>query len=72
MTNEPITTLATAILAIDDDTIDMLDALHALRALLDDHHFTMLALACDICPMHICDIDICADDDIDDCRHFRD
>lgn len=69
--NEPITTLATALLAIDDDNIDALDALDALRPLLDTHHFNALCAMLDICPMHICDIDICADDDIDECAHFR-
>jgi hypothetical protein len=75
--NEPITTLATALLNMHDcdespDTPDMLDALTALRSLLDTHHFEQLCDATETCPIHICDAAICADDADPECAHLRD
>lgn len=69
MTNQSIPTDALAsqlIAALDADDFDLLDALTALRALLTDDDFAALALACDICPTHICDTAICLDDETHD------
>ena len=37
----------------------------------DDDARTTIALACDLCPLHLCDLDICADDRIAACSQFR-
>jgi len=72
MTTTPIDSLATQLIAaLDADDFDLLDTLTALRPLLTDDDFAELATQCDICPLHICDIAICADDDILECAELR-
>lgn len=70
--DDAISTLATAILNINDDAdLDHLDALHAAFQLMPLPLFAELALSCDCCPLHICDIAICADDNEPDCLQYR-
>lgn len=61
--------LASALLDADD--VDILDALAALRPLLTPAAFDELAILCDMCPMHMQDIDSCRDDDEPECRDMR-
>lgn len=60
--------LAIALLADDSDYLTLFDA---IRPLLTIDARDYLADALDICPIHICDIAICLDDDPADCRDFR-
>lgn len=55
-------------LANCDDCFDTLfDSLDRLSAILDEPSFTALLEAFDICPEHLCDIEICIDDN-DTCQ----
>lgn len=51
---------------------DLLDfMIDELRPYIAPHLFAELMLAIDFCPMHACDRDICADDDIAECADIR-
>ena len=54
---------ALAVTLIENDASDYLSAYRAacLR----------LAMAMEICPMHVCDPRICADDDVTECQEWR-
>jgi hypothetical protein len=69
MTNNhsPIAALATAML----DNPDCLDMIELLRPIMTPTDFYALCAMTDICPIHLTDLDTCADDDLDDCRDFR-
>lgn len=54
------------------DTDDHLEALEALRELTAPAVFRDLARACEVCPVHVCDAAICADDDNPECADERD
>jgi hypothetical protein len=60
--------LAEALIAHD---VDIPEAITALRIDLTPAAFTELALLLDCCPIHMTDLDSCADDDLDDCKHLR-
>lgn len=74
-----IPALADALLNRDD--LDILDALTELKPLLTGPAFDELATLCDMCPIHLQDLDSCRDDDACDitdydvpltaCRHLR-
>lgn len=61
--------LTELILFNEIDPIDAIDALHALCP--DTPEFTAFAQSFEICPMHRCDEQICADDEITECAHLR-
>lgn len=92
-TNEPLSPADDArnlaapiahLIAASDDT-DMLDMLAALKPITPGPVFEMIALMLDMCPIHMTDLDSCADDDALDldtpaargpipltaCRHLR-
>lgn len=79
MTNhdDAISTLAIMLLNASDLTdprladADHITLLHALTPILTPSDRHDLALACDLCPIHTCDIEICADDDDAECRSLR-
>jgi hypothetical protein len=68
-----------------DNADDMIAVLDELKLIVPAHVFEALALAFDICPVHVQDLDSCADDDtpaadteaargpipLAACRHFR-
>lgn len=66
-----------ATLADIDDTLDIdrNDLIILLAAHLDESHDDDTArdflLSYDICPIHTCDIEICADDDDPECAELR-
>ena len=64
---DPIEIIAHALLALldtnDDDAPDLLAAFTALEPLMRPDEYYTLARMLDLCPIHHCDIEICADDD---------
>jgi len=63
--------LAEAVLNVNDpDEADFLAVLRPLRTLLRAEVWVGLALRCEVCPMHVVDIQICADDDEPDCKRW--
>lgn len=70
MINEPqtpINALATQLLAaLDADDFDIIDALTALRDLMTPPAFAELTLSIEFCPIHLCDAQICLDDETHD------
>ncbi|MCA1806253.1 MAG: hypothetical protein LC687_00010 [Actinobacteria bacterium] len=55
----------------DDDPIDLIELLETAQSILTPAAFIDLCLRFDACPIHICDLDTCADDDADECRRYR-
>lgn len=47
------------------------EAIELLRPFLTTHDHLELCARIDICPMHYCDLEICADDEILDCAEYR-
>lgn len=70
-----ITTLAEAIQhamdPADGVAFDHLEALRTIKPILMPADFSDVCLALDVCPVHVCDIEICADDDEPDCKELR-
>jgi hypothetical protein len=68
--NEPRTPTdrlaATLIDAMNSDDFDILDALAALHDLLPPPTFSDLTLQLEFCPIHLCDAQICIDDETHD------
>lgn len=81
-TPDPIGDLASALLligadggAIDEATghyIDHIALLHLLQPIMAVEVWEQLCAQCEICSIHIVDIQICADDDVQECRHLWD
>jgi hypothetical protein len=70
--NAPLDTLiAICAAAQDSDAIEFYDAILELRPLLDQRQFELLCCAFEICPIHECDFDTCADDDQSECEELR-
>lgn len=57
--------LADALIDPPESGIDMLEVLGALKPLLRSHDFDALCGAIEVCPTHLCDAAICADDAAD-------
>lgn len=71
-TNDPIADLAEHILALATDCdADAISLAILLRPLMTPTDHRALCDSLELCPMHICDAAICADDDIDECAHLR-
>ena len=74
---DAITALAKLILTSIDPAInpspnlDHIDLAHALLPIMTPTDHADLCLALDLCPLHIRDIEICADDQIESCRADR-
>jgi hypothetical protein len=72
---DPIETIAGALLELPGEGVDHLEVLAALKQLVGAglHHdtFRKLAEACDVCPIHVCDAAICADDNEPECSFLR-
>lgn len=68
MTNSRINAIATLIASSDIDFCELIELLHPLMPFPD---YCALALQLDICPMHITDLDSCADDELTECAHLR-
>lgn len=49
----------------DEGQTDLLEVLEKIHPLLSEHHWKQLSMQFDVCPWHVCDIDICMDDDED-------
>lgn len=47
------------------------DALEAIQFLLPEADFRILARMIERCPMHLCDAQICADDQVAECNDYR-
>jgi len=67
--------IATLLEHDDDLDIDMLDlhrliGMHLAETINDDARIAHL-ISYDICPIHECDIEICADDDDTECRQYQ-
>jgi len=57
---------------LDNLEIDaILDFMTDIRRRISEIDFELLAAAFELCPIHICDYRICADDNIDECAHLR-
>jgi hypothetical protein len=61
--NDAIDAIADAIIASDDFDVYADDIIASFRTILPPSAFVRFALCLDICPIHTCDIEICADDD---------
>lgn len=76
MTNTPnpsaIDTLAAFLLELLELDCDILALLELMRPLMTPTDFTLLCDMIELCPLHICDYHICADDDEPSCRNYRD
>lgn len=46
----------------DEDT-DHLEILESIRSILTPEHFTAVAESMEVCPIHVCDVEICIDDE---------
>lgn len=69
----PVDVVARALLSLSETDVaapDHLETLEALRSLVDAHHFAQLCEACDVCPVHLCDADICTDDEDPECAYL--
>lgn len=66
---ENLDTLITTIATDPDDTDDaeILDAL----AMINPDFALIFAAANELCPLHYCDLQICADDEIAECAQYR-
>jgi hypothetical protein len=51
--------------------VDTFDALEALQFLLPEDDWLLLANMLEMCPMHCCDVRICADDEVAVCAQVR-
>lgn len=78
--NAIATHAATAILDLDESDLAMtdrdpadrlLDAIELINAIMPRDLADLIISMTDCCPIHLTDIDICADDAIDDCAIFR-
>lgn len=81
--NEAPAIQALADALLNNDEIDILDALTVLKPILAPVIYTQLATMCDMCPIHDQDLDSCRDDDVSElgppaddvpltaCRHLR-
>lgn len=69
----PVEALANALLNIsaDEDEADMLEAVEALRSLLQQQDYEELCEALEVCPIHACDEEICRDDENEECAGLR-
>lgn len=61
-TNESLSPL---IAALSADELDSIEIIFSLKPLMTGPAFEELALAFDMCPIHLQDLDSCADDDTD-------
>lgn len=72
MTNDAITILARQLLDMTPtDECDHITMIESLQPLLAPAIFDAICDATEICPMHLCDMQICADDDDPDCAHLQ-
>lgn len=64
---------ATILLADDhpDNDRDLLDIINEICSMLPDADAAELRLRLDLCPIHHCDLDTCADDDRLECSDYR-
>jgi hypothetical protein len=66
-TIDPVDVVARALLANDPEYGEHLELLEALRLVVTHNFFVRLCRACEVCPVHICDAQICVDDYQPDC-----
>lgn len=62
---------AAHLLELLERDIDILETLELMRPLIPPFAFSLLCFSIELCPMHICDDRICADDQNPECAAYR-
>jgi hypothetical protein len=54
-----------------EDGFDVIAGVEAARLILTPQAYEALCSHLDVCPMHVCDLDTCADDGRQECIQYR-
>lgn len=60
-----------ALASMVTDSDDYTDTLRWLRQLLSERDWIEVVLQSEACPVHVCDIRICIDDEVAECRVYQ-